>query len=245
MKRYYRNRIILGAMASFLFLLVIAVSGIGLSSYHQLESETDDFIASLLDGSEDRPGTFRQPPPFSFFGYTHGQRRFLSGLYDLSLSEDGRILRMDGHGLTEDEDAEATVQQLVLQALQLGADKGKIEAYKYAMRRMEDGTIRFILLDMSIQLQSLYNMLENALMGLCGESGEAIDLLKKHRFQGHPLDTEKLKKELGDVAWYLAEAAQGLNVPLSEILQGNLNKLHGRYPNGFSSERSMHRENAE
>ena len=56
---------------------------------------------------------------------------------------------------------------------------------------------------------------------------------------------EKLKKELGDVAWYLAEAAQGLNVPLSEILQGNLSKLHGRYPNGFSSERSMHRENAE
>lgn len=89
------------------------------------------------------------------------------------------------------------------------------------------------------------DVLENALMGLCGESGEAIDLLKKHRFQGHPLDTEKLKKELGDVAWYLAEAAQGLNVPLSEILQGNLNKLHGRYPNGFSSERSMHRENAE
>ena len=100
------------------------------------------------------------------------------------------------------------------------------------------------------------DVLENALMGLCGESGEAIDLLKKHRFQGHPLDKEKLKKELGDVAWYLAygtyqnylrgvEAAQGLNVPLSEILQGNLNKLHGRYPNGFSSERSMHRENAE
>ena len=80
------------------------------------------------------------------------------------------------------------------------------------------------------------DVLENALMGLCGESGEAIDLLKKHRFQGHPLDKEKLKKELGDVAWYLAEA---------EILQGNLNKLHGRYPNGFSSERSMHRENAE
>lgn len=84
-------------------------------------------------------------------------------------------------------------------------------------------------------------VLENALMGLCGESGEAIDLLKKHLFQGHPLDTEKLKKELGDVAWYLAEASQGLHVPLSEILQGNLDKLHERYPDGFSVERSMHR----
>ncbi len=83
-------------------------------------------------------------------------------------------------------------------------------------------------------------VLQNALMGLCGESGEAIDILKKHLFQGHPLDTEKLKKELGDVAWYLAEAAQGLGVPLSEIMQGNLDKLHKRYPDGFSTEKSMH-----
>ena len=82
-------------------------------------------------------------------------------------------------------------------------------------------------------------------MSLLNPALNPQDVLEKHRFQGHPLDKEKLKKELGDVAWYLAEAAQGLNVPLSEILQGNLNKLHGRYPNGFSSERSMHRENAE
>lgn len=82
-------------------------------------------------------------------------------------------------------------------------------------------------------------VLQNALMGLCGESGEAIDILKKHLFQGHPLDTEKLKKELGDVAWYLAEAAQGLGVSLSEIMQGNLDKLHKRYPDGFSTEHSM------
>ncbi len=84
-------------------------------------------------------------------------------------------------------------------------------------------------------------VLQNALMGLCGESGEAIDIMKKHLFQGHPLDTEKLKKELGDVAWYLAEAAQGLSVPLSEIMQGNLDKLHQRYPDGFSTEKSMNR----
>ena len=75
------------------------------------------------------------------------------------------------------------------------------------------------------------------------ETGKAI--IKNVLGKTQAEDKEKLKKELGDVAWYLAEAAQGLNVPLSEILQGNLNKLHGRYPNGFSSERSMHRENAE
>ena len=86
------------------------------------------------------------------------------------------------------------------------------------------------------------DVLMNALMGLCGESGEALDLMKKHLYQGHDLDKEKLVKELGDIAWYLAEAATGLNIDLSEVLQRNLDKLHARYPQGFSTERSMHRE---
>ena len=85
-------------------------------------------------------------------------------------------------------------------------------------------------------------VLLNALMGLCGESGEAIDLMKKHLFQGHALDREKMIKELGDVAWYLAEAATGLGVDLSEVLQRNLDKLHARYPQGFDTQRSQHRE---
>ena len=86
------------------------------------------------------------------------------------------------------------------------------------------------------------DVLLNALMGLCGESGEAIDLMKKHLFQGHDLDREKLVKEQGDVAWYLAEAATGLGVDLSEILQCNLDKLHARYPQGFETARSQQRE---
>ena len=85
-------------------------------------------------------------------------------------------------------------------------------------------------------------VLLNALMGLCGESGEAIDVMKKHLFQGHELDRAKLIKELGDVAWYLAEAATGLGVSLESILQGNLDKLHARYPKGFDTARSQHRE---
>jgi len=87
------------------------------------------------------------------------------------------------------------------------------------------------------------DVLMNALMGLCGEAGEAIDLMKKHLYQGHELDRVKLVKELGDIAWYLAEAATGLDMPLSEILQGNLDKLHARYPQGFDTQRSQHREN--
>lgn len=81
----------------------------------------------------------------------------------------------------------------------------------------------------------------NASMGLCGESGEVIDLVKKHLFQGHELDDELLIKELGDVAWYLAEAATALNVDLSEILEKNIKKLEKRFPDGFNSSRSINR----
>lgn len=45
------------------------------------------------------------------------------------------------------------------------------------------------------------DVLINSVMGLCGESGEAIDIVKKWLAQGHPLDREHLAKELGDVAW--------------------------------------------
>ncbi len=85
------------------------------------------------------------------------------------------------------------------------------------------------------------DLLMNSVMGLCGESGEAIDLVKKHIFHGHPLNREKLIAELGDVAWYIAEAATALDVDLEEILQGNIDKLKKRYPEGFSVEKSINR----
>lgn len=84
-------------------------------------------------------------------------------------------------------------------------------------------------------------MLLNSAMGLCGESGEAIDLLKKHRMHGHPFDREKFAKELGDIAWYLAEAATAIGMDLESILQMNIQKLKARYPEGFDSEKSIHR----
>ena len=81
-------------------------------------------------------------------------------------------------------------------------------------------------------------VLINSVMGLCGESGEAIDIVKKWLAQGHELDKEHLAKELGDVAWYLAEAATALDMDLSDILQQNLDKLAARYPEGFDAQRS-------
>ncbi len=86
------------------------------------------------------------------------------------------------------------------------------------------------------------DVLINGVMGLCGESGEAIDIVKKHLAQGHALDKEKLAKELGDIAWYLAETATALDLNLEDIFEANIEKLRKRYPEGFDPQRSIHRE---
>ena len=82
-------------------------------------------------------------------------------------------------------------------------------------------------------------MLTNGVMGLCGEAGECCDIMKKHLFQGHELNRDKLVDELGDVAWYLAETATAVGADLSEILQMNIDKLRARYPDGFETEKSV------
>lgn len=86
------------------------------------------------------------------------------------------------------------------------------------------------------------DVLINGVMGLCGESGEAIDIVKKWLAQGHELDREHLKKELGDIAWYLAETAAALDIPLETVFEENIEKLRKRFPEGFTTERSEARE---
>lgn len=85
------------------------------------------------------------------------------------------------------------------------------------------------------------DVLINGVMGLCGESGEAIDIVKKWLAQGHDLDRAKLAKELGDIAWYLAETATALDLQLEDVFAANIEKLKKRYPEGFDTERSIHR----
>ena len=85
------------------------------------------------------------------------------------------------------------------------------------------------------------DILINGVMGLCGESGEAIDIVKKHLAQGHHLDKEHLIKELGDIAWYLAATAYALDVNLEEVFQLNIDKLKKRDPDGFEIKKSIER----
>ena len=84
-------------------------------------------------------------------------------------------------------------------------------------------------------------ILEDGLMGLNGEAGECIDILKKHLFQGHKLDKEHLAKEIGDVAWYMAVTAHAIDYDLEDIFKLNVDKLKTRYPDGFKEDLSIYR----
>lgn len=80
-------------------------------------------------------------------------------------------------------------------------------------------------------------------LGLAGESGEAIELVKKALFHGHPLDTVRLREEIGDVLWYLTMLADAAELLLAECAAVNIDKLRERYPQGsFSSAASLGRK---
>lgn len=68
-----------------------------------------------------------------------------------------------------------------------------------------------------------HDRVQNGLLGLIGESGEIVDLIKKHRFQSTddtPLPKSKLIEEIGDVLWYIAETLTGLGLTMEEVLAG-------------------------
>lgn len=82
----------------------------------------------------------------------------------------------------------------------------------------------------------------NGVMGLNGEAGECIDIVKKWQYQGHNLDVEDFKEELGDVLWYIAECASGVGLHLDDIATSNIDKLRIRYPEGFDADKSINRD---
>lgn len=82
-------------------------------------------------------------------------------------------------------------------------------------------------------------------LGLCGEAGEFAECIKHEKYHGHPENKPKKLKELGDVYWYLAMAAQKAGFTLSEVATANVIKLSKRYPDGFTTEASIERADGE
>ena len=81
----------------------------------------------------------------------------------------------------------------------------------------------------------------NGALGLAGEAGETLDMIKKWIFHGAELDKVHLEKELGDVMWYMAMLCNAFGFSLDEVMQLNIDKLKARYPDGFSEAASNNR----
>ena len=88
-----------------------------------------------------------------------------------------------------------------------------------------------------------------AAVGLSAESGEFTEVVKKIIFQGNPYSEENvfhMKRELGDIMWYLAQACMALNTNFNEILEMNIDKLKSRYPGGeFDAHYSENRKDGD
>lgn len=82
----------------------------------------------------------------------------------------------------------------------------------------------------------------NGVLGLTGEAGEVADLVKKGIFHEKGIDMEHLKKECGDVLWYLAQICHSVGITLDDVMKTNVDKLRDRYPDGFDTYRANNRK---
>ncbi len=79
-------------------------------------------------------------------------------------------------------------------------------------------------------------------LGVAGEAGEMANYVKKGIFHEHGIDREKIKDELGDILWYVALIAEASSIQLEDVALNNVAKLKRRYPEGFSVDKSINRE---
>lgn len=84
----------------------------------------------------------------------------------------------------------------------------------------------------------------HALFGMCSEVGEIQSLYQKEK-QGHVIDDARAVSEVGDLLWFIAEFLDSLGYTMSEAMEHNIDKLRARYPEGFETERSLHRESGD
>ena len=100
--------------------------------------------------------------------------------------------------------------------------------------------------ELDIQQDADVPRLLTAALGLTAESGEFTEVVKKIILQGKPYNEENIfhmKRELGDICWYLAQACMALDATFDEIIEMNVDKLKARYPGGeFDVHKSENRK---
>lgn len=87
--------------------------------------------------------------------------------------------------------------------------------------------------------------INHSLHGMVGEIGEIHSIYQKF-YQGHPLDTDHLKKEVGDLLWFVAEYCTAMGWDMgTDVMRLNIEKLKARYPQGFEEDKSLHRKDGD
>ena len=218
MKKYYRRRIIASGMLAFVILLTLVIGGIYLATSLQTERNTDRTVRSLLTQEQnDKPRVMERGIP-GFFGATPGQAMFPSAYYQIETDADGQVIACELRGYQEE--SKADIQATVDRILQSGRETGKLGAYKYGVLETESGGHRLILMDVSIQLQTLSSVLRSALLiGLVLSvlllailfpvSNKAADLIIRN--------TEKQKQ-------FITDAGHELKTPVA-VIRSNLDVM--------------------
>lgn len=119
------------------------------------------------------------------------------------------------------------------------------EYQKLAMRTNDRQSERRLLTGMLTTPAIDLSGVLNGCLGLSGEVGEVMDMVKKWVFHEKPLDEIHLKKEIGDVMWYVAMLCESFGYDLDEILQMNVDKLKARFPEGFDPDKANNRKDGD
>lgn len=116
--------------------------------------------------------------------------------------------------------------------------------YQALAMRTNDGqsNVRLANKANDVNLNVEVGLMLQASLGLSGEIGELNDMIKKWIFHEKEMDWEHLKKEIGDVCWYIAAMCEAIGINFSDVLQKNVDKLKARYPEGFDVFLANHRK---
>ena len=226
MIRALRRRFILGAMLALAILLLLLNCGVIAGSYLQMERRWDQTLERLMEMPEMQMGARPEPPmegprepkdKLMLFGYeipAHGPQE---AYYLVRVDADGGM-EVDARGVAET-DGEA-LQEVVNEILASGEEAGKLDMYKFALRRMEDGGALVALLDNSAPLQALLGMLgPMMIVNALGLLGMFLILLplSKRMVRSYAVNIEKQKQ-------FITNAGHEIKTPVA-IIQSNIDAM--------------------